>query len=391
MSKKPTIGDFSIRKAIDDQREDSQGALIETRQIDPRLQERPAREGQLVERIPITKIVPDQFQARRVIPSEIANRFFAGEIDCLQAAMDWLNLVESDEEAKLRLQTLRPLAESIRLDGQINSIKGAWQMDRDSRSVFMLESGERRFWAVALNWAMDSGTGETPKIKAESVVHVDRFRQINENLKTSQYTVIGRACAFAEAILFLMKMQPQNDLTTFEYCRQVQKLRVHAAIWEEIQSRLSISRSTIYEYLQIFVFSDEFLNIADQYDVPLYVLLDIRSQPEENWFALLTDWISKNAAQDADGTGLPSSKNDGPILTREHPKDPAEKFAKRLRVAIFGKGLANPAIDAEQLAAATFAEIGDDPVKIHRTLQYMDKFRELLESEYARFQKSKRG
>lgn len=390
MAKKPTIGEFSIRKAIEDQGDDSQGAIIETRQTDPRLQERPSREGQLVERIPITKIIPDQFQARRVIPLEIANRFFGGEIDCFQVASEWLKLAESEEEARLRMQALLPLAESIRVDGQINSIKGAWQMDRAGHSVFMLESGERRFWAVALNWALDGSQAETPKIKAESVTHVDRFRQINENLKTSQYTAVGRACAFAEAILALMNMPPQNNLSTYEYCRQVQRLRVPGPIWEEIQGRLSISRSTIYEYLQIFSFSDGFLDLADQYDVPLYVLLEIRSQPEADSYALLSEWISKNATAEDTAALNKQTGPSGPVQTREHTKDPTEKFAKRLRVAIFGKGLANPAIEAEQLAAATFAEIGDDPIKIHRTLQYLEKVHAELENEYARYQKDKR-
>lgn len=388
MAKKPTIGDFSIRKAIEDQGDDSQGAIIETRQSDPRLQERPSREGQLVERIPLTKIIPDQFQARRVLPTEIANRFFSGQIDCLQAASEWLKLAEIEEEARLRMQALLPLAESIRVDGQINSIKGAWQMDRQGKTMFMLESGERRFWACALIWALDGG--DTPKIKAESVTRVDRFRQINENLKTSQYTATGRACAFAEAILTLLDMPPQESLSTFEYCRQVQRLRVPGNVWEEIQSRLAISRSTIYEYLQIFSFSDGFLELADQYDVPLYVLLDIRSKPEEDSFDLLTDWVSKNSSAEGSDQINQQVAEIRPIQTREHPKDPTEKFARRLRVAIFGKGLANPAIDAEKLAAATFAEIGDDPVKMNRTLQYLEKLKSELESEYAVYQKGRR-
>ncbi len=379
MSPKARVN-FSRPRSVPDADEvDTQAAILQERENNPRLAARPAEHGQMSERIPVTRVLPDPFQARRVIPTPIADRFFAGQMDCLQAAQEWLDLANSDMGARMRLNELLPLANSIRADGQINSVKGVWEVANDDGGAFFrLESGERRFWALVINWAMDGGREEAPRIKAESVPAVDRFRQINENLRTSQYTAVGRACAFAEALLTLLGVEPLPGQTTYGYCRGVQNVRVPGKVWEELDGRIGLGRTTLVTYFGLLDFPDELLDLADQYQLPLRALIDIRSAPQEEWEARMVNWIDQNLDEEQmqavqQGAKLPGGR--GPITTRQHPADPAEKLARKVKAAVFGRGAANPPLDVQHLAESTLIELGSDPVRLQRFIEFLDEWK----------------
>ncbi|NIU44133.1 MAG: hypothetical protein GWM98_09205, partial [Nitrospinaceae bacterium] len=58
----------------------------------------------VVEAIHVDQAFPDPFQTRHpLLPPGIRERFWDGEIDCFQAAREWLEYAESDPVHKARI------------------------------------------------------------------------------------------------------------------------------------------------------------------------------------------------------------------------------------------------------------------------------------------------
>ena len=71
-----------------------------------------------IERLSPSKMIPDRFQPRRILPSEIRKRFFEGEIDCYKAAREWLRLAEDDDGWKAQIEELLAMGGSLRSMGR---------------------------------------------------------------------------------------------------------------------------------------------------------------------------------------------------------------------------------------------------------------------------------
>ena len=79
-----------------------------------------------IERLRPSQMMPDRFQPRRLLPGDIRGRFFRREIDCYQAAREWLELAKKDEGWKERLDELLDMGSSFCEQGQIKPITGSW-------------------------------------------------------------------------------------------------------------------------------------------------------------------------------------------------------------------------------------------------------------------------
>src|SRR3972149_10782834 len=53
-----------------------------------------------IERLPPSRMLPDRFQPRRLLPASTRRRFFAGEVDCYHAAREWLQRAERDASGR---------------------------------------------------------------------------------------------------------------------------------------------------------------------------------------------------------------------------------------------------------------------------------------------------
>lgn len=183
----------------------------------------PVRET--IKLIALDQIQPDPAQPRRVAPSAIRGMGIAdmGELfsSWMQAAnkenagrhyadLEWdklLNLDEDLEEEKFTAKDYGPIAaalikvallsRSIKKDGLINPITVA----RSGRD-YLIETGERRWWAYNLLALFD---GEYRKIPAREVEKRDLWRQAVENMSREELSAIGRARQFAILLMDLYR------------------------------------------------------------------------------------------------------------------------------------------------------------------------------------------
>ncbi|MBW6472538.1 MAG: hypothetical protein K0B14_05390, partial [Anaerolineaceae bacterium] len=98
-----------------------------------------------IERLKPSEMMPDRFQPRRLLPMHIRQSFYSGEIDCYQAAAEWLKYAQHDSGVKAEVERLLSLGNSFDEHGQIKAITGSWDNDPHGNFVFFIETGERRF------------------------------------------------------------------------------------------------------------------------------------------------------------------------------------------------------------------------------------------------------
>ncbi|GAF75925.1 unnamed protein product, partial [marine sediment metagenome] len=103
-----------------------------------------------IERLNPSQMIPDRFQPRRLLPASIREDLFSGKIDCYQAAAEWISMTKNDQGYQAEIDRLLAMGESFEEYGQIKPITGSWVPASDGRHVFLIETGERRFWAVCL-------------------------------------------------------------------------------------------------------------------------------------------------------------------------------------------------------------------------------------------------
>ena len=244
--------------------------------------------------IPLSQCLPDRFQARIILPLDIKQRFFSGELDCYQAAASLLQVAEYDNGLQAQVNALLDLGANILEVGQIEPATGSW-LHFDGQTVFALEVGERRFWSLVLT-AVQRQLPEEPSLRVIEESHFSRERQIAENVQREGNTAIDRARAIAGLILLRLGIHPDPETTDdLDYFRQVLKIkRLPNGTWPPIERQMRLSRPVLERHLQILRLSSELVYLAKLYDVPEGRLREIVAAPKGAQKELLLLAIEEN-------------------------------------------------------------------------------------------------
>jgi hypothetical protein len=264
-----------------------------------------------IERLAPSKMMPDRFQPRRLLPTGIRRRFFNGEIDCYQAAGEWLNLSKSDASYKIEVDRLLSMGGSFEEHGQIKPITGSWQANAKGDFIFQIETGERRFWAACLTYINDQLVDE-PLLRIESIEHPTRQRQVLENRHAETPSAVSQSCEIAALILAEMQIEPQQHAgEEFDYFRQARAQRMPVGLWDKIRPIMQLTRPRMVQLLNILQFSNPMLDLANRYQLPERVLREILAKPEELWEQYMRLSIQNQLTSDevAEIEQPPASKN----------------------------------------------------------------------------------
>jgi hypothetical protein len=79
-----------------------------------------------IERIKPSQMMPDRFQPRRILPSDIRTSFFSGDLTCYQAAEEWIAQAKADDATQTEITRLMAMGNSFDVHGQIKPITGYW-------------------------------------------------------------------------------------------------------------------------------------------------------------------------------------------------------------------------------------------------------------------------
>ncbi len=251
-----------------------------------------------IERLKPSQMLPDRFQPRRLLPAEIRAAFFAGNINCYQAALEWLSLARTDPGMEQEIQRLLSMGSSFEEHGQIKSITGKWEMNPAGEYVFMIETGERRFWAACLQYA-SSGAADEPLLRVEVVEKPTRQRQVLENRHAEPPSAVEQACEVAALILAEMGVRPEADLADdYDFFRIARTQRMPTGLWDRIIPIMQLTRPRMVQLLNILQLPTSQLDLADRYRLSERVLREILSAPRDQWERMIRLSIQNQLTSD---------------------------------------------------------------------------------------------
>jgi hypothetical protein len=240
-----------------------------------------------IERLTPSQMLPDRFQPRRLLPPYLRQPFFSGEIDCYKAASEWLELAKSDFGARAEVDKLLQMGTSFEDHGQILPITGSWVPTQQGGFTFLIETGERRFWAACLQAVLHK-TKDEPLLRVEVVNHPTRQRQVLENRHAEAPSAVEQACEVASLILAELGIQPDpSNNDDYDYYRTSRAQRMPAGLWEKLMPVMQLTRPRMVQLLNILQLPSNLLDIADRYRIPERVIREILLLPREKWDAMI--------------------------------------------------------------------------------------------------------
>jgi len=315
-----------------------------------------------VSSIPISQIVPDYYQPRVILPPKIKTLYYGGQISIYQAARMLLNAAEQDPGIAREVASLLALGESILSDEQISSATGKW-MQTPAGPRFLLETGERRMWSLAIAY-IQTGNSETPssdeepRLKVIERKEISRVRQVAENVQREDISAVDLAKAIASLILLHLGISPDKDEPDNDYFRRVLEIKkLPNGTWEEIQKVISYERTYLGKHLQLLALDDESLYKASQYRLPEGLLRGIISAPRSDQPALIDEAIRRILANE--DTNPPEPERPGKAEPRPS-LDLATRSAKQVR-SLYKLIMRDPSKRSIRETAIRFATMTKDP------------------------------
>ena len=315
-----------------------------------------------VSSIPISQIVPDYYQPRVILPPKIKALYYGGQISIYPAARMLLDAAEQDPGIAREVASLLALGESILSDEQISSATGKW-MQTPAGPRFLLETGERRMWSLAIAYIQAGnsetpGSDEEPRLKVIERKEISRVRQVAENVQREDISAVDLAKAIASLILLHLGISPDKGEPDNDYFRRVLEIKkLPNGTWEEIQKVISYERTYLGKHLQLLALDDESLYKASQYRLPEGLLRGIISAPRSDQPALIDEAIRRILANE--DTNQPEPEQ--PSKAEPRPSlDLTTRSAKQVR-SLYKLIMRDPSKRAIRETAIRFATMTKDP------------------------------
>jgi len=196
------------------------------------------------------------------------------------------------------VQRLLAMGSSFDEHGQIKSITGKWELAPSGEYVFIIETGERRFWAACLQYA-SSGAADEPLLRVEVVDRPTRQRQVLENRHAEPPSAVEQACEVAALILAEMGIKPEPDLADdYDFFRIARTQRMPAGLWEKITPIMQLTRPRMVQLLNILQLPTTQLDLADRYRLSERVLREILAAPRDQWERMIRLSIQNQLTSD---------------------------------------------------------------------------------------------
>ncbi len=163
------------------------------------------------------------------------------------------------------------LGRSLDQDGQIKPITGSFIKDEAGQQIFLILTGERRFWATVIRSVM-AGEEDEPQVLALVDTDPTVRKQILENITHKPLTAIGKARAIARIILEEADIFPVADEPEDVYFKKMFDVKTTAETAQLIEETLGISQYQYYRFRKLLELPIELQYLADQADIPEGIL-----------------------------------------------------------------------------------------------------------------------
>ena len=290
---------------------------------------------QSVYRVPVSMIRPDRFQARLLLPLTLRSSFYSGQRTWRDTVGDWIALAKSDRLNRRLIDELIVLGDSLNDTGQIKPVTGQ-VVNEDGRDVFRMLTGERRFWATAIQ-AVLSESAEEPYVLALIDNQPSLEKQIAENMAYKALTPVGKARAAARLVLEANQIEPAEGEQENEYFRRVAEMRLNDEIKDSLQKNLQLERTYFGRLMKFFELPEASLELADRAEMPERVLREIMRYDQKLWPAAVEYFAEFDNRSYLDVQAF-LERESGKTQTRKPriPADPLTKSARSLKKVLLG-------------------------------------------------------
>ena len=284
-----------------------------------------------IELLSPSKMIPDRFQPRPLLPLDIATHFFGGEIDCYQAAQAWMKQSSTDEGMQKQIDQLLSMADTFAEHGQIKAITGSFVPNSTGTYIFQIETGERRFWAACLKYVKSKAKQE-PNLRVEVVNRPSRFRQVIENRNAEPPSAVAQAREIAALLSENAGITPDPNLDDpYDYFRQALEARQPHKTWPRIKELMQLTRQCMVQLLKLLNFPTNILEIANRYDMGERILREILKRPENEWDYLVTMAIKEGLTAEEVALVQPSDFKKTKSRAKKKRMLPAQSAIRGLR------------------------------------------------------------
>lgn len=302
--------------------------------------------------IPVSRIFPDPHQPRTpLLPAGeeagfIRERFIAREIDCFQAAQEWVDFAEADPAHLRRILFLLDMAGGFNAEdgGQVNPLTVVPMIE--PKGDYLIETGEQRFWAAVIGHVKAGADGDAPAVKAVVRDELSRKRQVLENRHVGPPSAVSQAREIATLFVSEGFLQPPQELLEvspaeqdpFAIHRWVAGERKPHGSWADLEGIMSMSARRMQQLLSLLSFPTEVLFLADRYYLPERVLREILSEPEHLWgqlveLAAFEGWTGEDFKEAEIEDQAPEKKPERKTKPKNSQQQASSSLKKLLRLA----------------------------------------------------------
>ncbi len=331
MAKRPTFSGMDLTNVFTESGEETAEQPKET------AAQRPAPSRIQVNRqstysIQISAVRPDRYQARHVLPRQLREPFFEGQLDWREVAKKWIELARKDNLIRNELDELMQLGRSLDQDGQIKPITGHFIKNEKGEQVFQILTGERRFWATVIRSVM-AGDQEEPQVLALVDDDPTVRKQILENITHKPLTAIGKARAIARIILEDANVLPEPGESEDVYFQKMFDVKTTAETAQRIEETLGISQYQYYRFRKLLELPIPLQYLADQADIPEGILRHLMSLSEKDQKKAIDYYLKQDdppSVREFQRLLDEDALDDVPAVKRKPraPKPPAVKIAQ---------------------------------------------------------------
>ncbi len=285
---------------------------------------------QSVYRVPLAMVRPDRFQARFMLPYEMRAPFYQGEMTWTEAVRRWMEMAENDRLVRREMDELIALGDSLHDTGQIKPVTGQ-VVNQNGRDVFQMLTGERRFWATAVQ-AVRQGQTTEPYVLALIDNQPSLEKQIAENMAYKALTPVGKARAAARMVLEANAIKPTPDQDEFAYFRQIADIRLSDETRDMLQKTLQLERTYFGRLMKFFELPEDLFEICDRAEMPERVLREILQYNRSYWPAAVAYYAEHDGRTYMDvHTFLERLSGREKARSVRLPADPATKSARSIK------------------------------------------------------------
>lgn len=213
-------------------------------------------------------ISPDPNQPRHLIPTELSNSFWTGELTAIELVKQWNQLAHKESATpaiKRNWEALQQLAYSIEQQGLINPITIRPKTDEptEGETSYLIVTGERRWWAhiwlLAQQKTISEGVKNYTPDQIKAIIITEgvsvRAHQLMENIVREDMGLIERA-------LGMISLREELSLMAHSGEGKVKQVP-----WQTVESALGISRQHRIRILNVLELTEESQELIESYQL----------------------------------------------------------------------------------------------------------------------------